>query len=561
MIGLHDRSGVRSPRWAGNLLVVGVPILALLTVVGFGQPLFETNDDTALAMAGSGFGLAAEREAHLTFSHVAYGKFLNAISLVLGPQAHGVVTLAALALCLGLCIDACRTFLGRNPLLLASALSLGSAIFANAMLRPQFTATASILSASSIAAYIIHNTPYSKSTKNAISIRNIIIYTGIILGYTIRPASATAVFIAFLPAIVWIYTFSPKIERATYIKFVGSILAIYGVLAAIDWASYALSPTWSEVLSYNAIRSIFTDFYLIAYDPNAGAFQRAKWTHNDYLMIRNFFSDSPIFDKSVLADIAGGYSARQMLSLPAIGEWMKAPLRWPVAYCLLAAQAALVFWPARQRGALALLIVGQLCVIALVAITGRPPLFRVWFAVAAATILLQFAFIIALGQSRSRWSMQAALSLFLIGCGAFGLERIVSEHRATLRSAAEYRETVDKAGSALNGKLVAWGSSFYWEWLITPTRVYFPLTDFGVIPIGGYSRTPIASGAMRRAGISDLPKALCTDSDVRLIVDPSLISLLSTFCTEHYGTEGAFEAIASLGGPNVYRLQQTGKER
>lgn len=276
-------------------------------------------------------------------------------------------------------------------------------------------------------------------------------------------------------------------------------------------------------------------------------------------MIRSFFSDSPIYDKSVLADLARGYSVGPILSLPAIGEWIRAPLRWPALYCLLAAQVALVFWPARQRGALALLIVGQLCVIALVASTGRQPLFRVWFAVSAATILLQFALIVALEQARSRWPVQAALSLFLIGCGALGLERVVSEHRATLRSAAQYRAAVEEARPALNGKLVGWGGSFIWEWLITPTRVYYPLTELGVVPIGGYSRTPIATGAMRRAGISDLPKALCTDGDVRLVAVPPLIPMLSVFCAEHYGTVATFEPLAALGGPNVYQLQQTGK--
>ncbi|MGO4170878.1 hypothetical protein [Bosea sp. TAF32] len=568
MSGFYGLSSDRIRHWAGNLLVVGVPALAILAVAGFGQPLFETNDDAALAMAGSGFGLAAEPEAHLTFSHIAYGVLLNALSLVFGPQAHGAATLAALALSLGLCIDVYRTSRCRNPLFFVAILSVGSAIFASAMLRPQFTITASILSASSIAAYLFHNILRrdkidANGDKILFNIRNILIFTGIILGYAIRPSSALATLAALCPAIILLFARGSKKQRADCIRFSALILIVYGALAGVDWISYALSPAWNEVISYNMLRSLFTDFGRIQYNSESDAFRRAAWSENDYMMIQNFFSDSSIYDKSILAELTGDYAVDQIFSLSAVLAWIWAPLHWPVVYCLLAAQVALVLWSTGSRRALGLLILGQFCVIALVAVTGRPPLFRVWFAAGAVTIVFQFALIVAFGrsQSRSRWPMQAALSLFLIGCGAFGLERVISEHRADIRSAAGYRATVEEARAALDGNLVAWGDSLKWEWLVTPTRVYFPLTEFGVIPIGGYSRTPIASGAMRREGISDLSKALCTDGNIRLVAASPLIPLLSIFCAEHYGTMGTFEPIASVGGSNVYRLQLTGTAR
>jgi len=48
-------------------VVVGLPVLALVAVVLFGEPLFETNDDCGLAMTAAGFGSAVAPEPHLVF--------------------------------------------------------------------------------------------------------------------------------------------------------------------------------------------------------------------------------------------------------------------------------------------------------------------------------------------------------------------------------------------------------------------------------------------------------------------------------------------------------------
>ena len=96
-------AAMQKPNYA---IVLGVPFLTVLGVVLLGNPLFEGNDDTGLAMVGAGFGLAAEPDAHLIFSHYGYGLLLGAVSRFAGPNAHGWISLAALGLSMGLFLRA-----------------------------------------------------------------------------------------------------------------------------------------------------------------------------------------------------------------------------------------------------------------------------------------------------------------------------------------------------------------------------------------------------------------------------------------------------------------------
>ena len=83
-------------------ICVGLPLVAIFGVLAFGNPLFDGNDDTGLAMLGAGFGLAVEPEPHLIFSHFGYGILLKVVSRLAGACAHGWTTLAALGLGMGL---------------------------------------------------------------------------------------------------------------------------------------------------------------------------------------------------------------------------------------------------------------------------------------------------------------------------------------------------------------------------------------------------------------------------------------------------------------------------
>jgi hypothetical protein len=116
-------------------MVVGVPLLAMLGLVLFGSPLFETNDDCGLAMIAAGFGTAVEPEPHLIFSHFGYGLVLNAVSRFAGPNAHGWTTLAALGLSIGLYTRAISRYWREDRVLVGAALLIGlGCVFTRALL-------------------------------------------------------------------------------------------------------------------------------------------------------------------------------------------------------------------------------------------------------------------------------------------------------------------------------------------------------------------------------------------------------------------------------------------
>src|SRR6476660_2798659 len=120
--------------------------MTLIAAIFFGTPLFEGNDDAGLAMIGAGFGLAAEPEPHIIFSHFGYGLFLNFISRFVGPYAHGWTSLAALGLSIGLYSRAvCEHLRGHGALVGAILVIAVGCVFARALLEVQFTITAALL--------------------------------------------------------------------------------------------------------------------------------------------------------------------------------------------------------------------------------------------------------------------------------------------------------------------------------------------------------------------------------------------------------------------------------
>jgi hypothetical protein len=53
----------------------------------------------------------------------------------------------------------------------------------------------------------------------------------------------------------------------------------------------------------------------------------------------------------------------------------------------------------------------------------------------------------------------------------------------------------------------------------------------------------IMRSTLRRLGIADLSSTLCTQQDIRLIVDPWQIVMLQTFCEEHYRVRPAYNLV------------------
>src|SRR5260370_13178452 len=157
-------------------------IVAVLCI--FGEPVYQVNADSFLSMVGGGFGVAVRPESHLLWSHIGYGLILNSLSGLVGPNAHGWMTVFSVWLSLLLVIAMVLRASGRDFRPFVLLICLGC-IYLSAVLSAQFTVTSAALFGAGIAMFIVlaaEERPQSR-TWTAISI------LAIVLGYLIRPDS------------------------------------------------------------------------------------------------------------------------------------------------------------------------------------------------------------------------------------------------------------------------------------------------------------------------------------------------------------------------------------
>src|SRR3954467_6345030 len=170
----HDRvdilmsagTGVRPSNRVGAALIVALCALAASLTL---EPLFMTNDDSALAMIGAGFGIASHPEPHLIFAHYGYGIIVGLLSRIIGPAAHGWITLCSLTGCLFLLVKA--VFLARGFALSAYLwVIILFCAFTGAMIEPQFTITSALLFVSGITYALVLDTYKRLSISDCISV-------------------------------------------------------------------------------------------------------------------------------------------------------------------------------------------------------------------------------------------------------------------------------------------------------------------------------------------------------------------------------------------------------
>jgi len=249
------------------LVAVIVATLAVALTAFFGNPLFATNDDVGLAMIGAGFGMAAHPEPHLVFAHYGYGLLLNGLSQIVGPRAHGFMTLFAVGLSLGLFIYAVGK---RLEFLLAGLFVAGGCIYVSAFLTPQFTVTAGVLVAAGLACYL------AAAQREEISFGLLTsIYLAVVLGGLIRPTSALAVTIVYAPLLGWRALKGDQVEQRNIRYLIVSLGIIELTICALDWAAYYFSADWTRALEYNFTRALFNDFYRVPWRSKAAAYKAA----------------------------------------------------------------------------------------------------------------------------------------------------------------------------------------------------------------------------------------------------------------------------------------------
>jgi hypothetical protein len=535
-------------------IVLGVPFLAIASVVLFGNPLFEGNDDTGLAMIGAGFGLAVEPEPHLIFSHYGYGLLIGAVSRLAGPNAHGWISLAALALSIGLVLRALSQAEREASALAGAALLIAAAIFSRALLELQFTITAALLFGSAIGCWLIVLGKGARSPG-----LSAIIYGALVLSFLMRPSAAALGCVVIGPMLLWLAWRGPVDSRRPTRQLLIGIAAIALMAYLTDKAAYAFSADWRDAVEYNQLRSLFNDYFRIPWIPGAPEYAQVGWSANDHAMFMHWYSFHRIFDLASIKFLAQTLLLQTpALTFSGVGNWLAAPWHSPILLALVVIQLALCALLPRQRLLVLLVLIGTFAALAIAGLSGRPPVFRVLFSAIGVALLCTLPLL---------QTAQTGLRLFqkigfgaLAALGLYAGSITIEAHQKQVAEAAAYRATLAGAAPYFSGLVISWASGVAWEWLVTPTKVHAPIAGLTVPSIGVFNRTPVTQATLRRLGIADFGSTLCTRPDVRLIADPEYIELLGIFCEEHYHIRPTYNLVFDNTRTQIFVSGQPGRK-
>ena len=535
------------------ILPAAVACFVVTAICVVGEPVYETNDDPGLAMIGAGFGQSVQPEAHLVYSHYGYGLLLNCLSSVIGPNAHGWVTLFTIGLSLALITQAAM-YAERLVVGIAAVLVCVGCIFTNALLSTQFTITAILPFGAAIANWIV-----AVEQRRSGVIRTIATLLALALGFIIRPESYLLGVLIVLPALLYLSWRDTRFRWPSRWLLIG--IVTIGVLGyASDRIAYAASPAWKSVIEYNDVRAQFTDYDRVPWLPQAEAFHQVGWTEADYYMFIGFYSLHPIYDLKNLVFLVDKLAIPVTVLAPGqIGRWLEFIFQsWPILLTLLA-QLTVWLMLDRQRRLIGLLLfLGELGAICAVSLTGREPLFRVWMAVVATALLLQVALLISRAWQTGFGRMRYICLVLLVGFGLGAATFVMLDHENVRNQANAYRAWIHQNSKLFKGKVAVWGSALMWEWLITPARLYPPFPQKTIATIDMFNRTPIESAALRKLGIDDLGKELCTDPQFCLLAPKGIMGEFVAFCQEHYGITPKFKEAATWGDSGIYLLENRG---
>jgi hypothetical protein len=521
-----------------STIVPGIALLAVLGVALIGTPLFEINDDTALAMIGAGFGLAVEPEPHLIFSHFGYGLLLKTVSRFAGPHAHGWITLTALSLSLALYARALCGNWRRQGYLVAAALVIAAGcVFARALLDPQFTITAALLFGAAIGCWLGTLREGSRSLTLSTAI-----YGALVLSFLVRPTAAVLGLIVIGPALIWLAWRGPSGSRLPARHFMIAIAAIALAVYLTDKAAYTFSDDWRNVIDYNQLRGLFNDYHRIPWIPGAPEYAKVGWSANDHAMFMDWYSLHPIYDYANIRYLAETLTLQTQL-LPWSGVRDSFAVLWqsPFLFALAGVLVLLTGLVPRRLMFASLVLIGTLAAIVALGLTGRPPAFRVLFSALSVALLFASPFLL-MAEGELRPPQKAGLGL-LVGIAAVTGFMTIQAHRERVREAAAYRAELSKAAPYLSGTVIVWGASLVTEWLITPTTIHTPFPTLTIPTLGVSTKSPVMRATLQRLGISDLGTTLCTQPDIRLIATPARVNELQVFCEQHYHVRPSYDLV------------------
>jgi hypothetical protein len=499
-------------------------------------------------MVGAGFGEAVKAEPFLIWSHLGYGLLLKGLSHVVGPNAHGWVTIFSIWLSLALIIKASFNATNWRVRLCLVALCLGC-VYSMALLAAEFTITSSVLFGAAMAQWLGSLLGDKRPTSRLWLLATIVAF---ILSYLIRPESYIMGLIILAPAIFILCLRRTGGGVRARVLATGLILIV--VLGWSEKIAYWSSPRWRDVPKNMDLVNQFLMYNRVPWSPQVPEYRQAGWSRNDYNMFCEWYTLDPIYSTANLSLLVKHLAAPVDLSAQ-IWAWFRFPLNSGYLISTLAAQLLIcVFLGRNLRLFGILLLLGEFIAIAAAASTGREALDYVWEAAAALTLLCLSALLVANSPRNRVFAGAGPLLAGLVGLIAGTL--VYSEHLSVCQKARQYRQWINQNHELFQGKVTVWSIGLTWEWLVTPTRIYPPFPTLKVAAIDDLGCTPIEADMLKHLKINNLAKALSTDPEMRLICPISDEPMMVRFCQEHFGVMPAFKEAARWRDSAIYVLDQ-----
>lgn len=499
------------------------------------QPVWATNDDVALAMLGSGFGIADTPTSQLVFAHPLYGVALIALTPVLGTATHGWLTI------IGLMLASAVLGLALSPLRFGwmALAACWFALLLPATLSPQFTVTSGLLFAAGAAWFIAEGQGRR---------RCVMAISALVFAFILRPESFYLGFLLLAPVLLvrqpW------RAGRPRELLLICLTIIVIG--AATDWLWLQAQPSWKEAFRANSLRAVFTDFHRVPWISGSPAYQTAGWTKLDYTVFMDWYPYHEIFSPDRLAALIKAVARPPLVpTVAAWSAWFAMPWGWNQITLALGAVLALGLairpWSCSLAWA-----AGALVCLALLGWSGRPPLERVWLALLGITGFAAAALSV---RAAGRRGQGIAILLSLLIAAAV-TEHAITDHETRLAAARKYQGWLMEHPFPAGKPVVVWAAALKYEWVVPVLTAHNPFPRPGIIGIGALADSPVQREVRERLGITDVSAWLCGGPGTTLVALDRQIPLLTQFCSERMGSAPAVRLIAHYDVTDIYELSR-----
>lgn len=519
---------IKKHKFSALYTLFGIALFILLLCIVF-EPRFETNDDVAMSMIAHGYGDAAFSSPLLVYSNVIWGFIVSSIPPIAGVLGYSWATIIVLVIA-GWAITFFLIQMGVGYLV---AFLAGFIVLARAVLFPQFTITAGLLTVAGLLGARL----YSKNGKTlTLFFSCALIY----LGFLIRLPECLLVIAISLPLLPWE---SLRKNRKLQIAF--------ALILSAMAASYIADKSFYSEKNWERHYEIFKPLASIAawgkgedLKLHPELLKKYRYSLNDIELVQNaFWVDPNISNPSALGpmlDELAEFQAVSNIKVRLIGsfkdlEVLKYPSLLPIA--LMGFMLFLLHLNLR----LTFVWLFFLIAIVTLAFLGRPTVHRVYYPMSCLALLAPLTYY------RSEKKLAGInIRFILIFAFLWNASIILPQAIESTKLVKEYQRDLQGVPALT---IVNWANSVHHEFPYSLFASDQKIRSIRLYDISG-SITPVSVAfAEQMAGRSFARKLFTAEGVVMFDSGPNLSKKLEIYCSERLGSR--FEANSIYSSPRV----------